>query len=73
ELHARNIGCGVHYLSLHLHAYYREKYAFTAESFPHALWHSQRTISLPLSTGMTEKDCDDVIEAVLDIFNAFPR
>ncbi len=73
ELHNRNIGAGVHYRSLHLHKYYRETFDYNAYDFPHALWHSDRTVSLPLSPALSEQDAMDVIETVTDILNEFKR
>lgn len=73
ELHQRNIGGGVHYLSLHLHRYYREQFGLRPQDYPHALWHSDRTVSLPLSAGLTEADVADVIEAVTDVLTRFKR
>lgn len=73
ELHARNIGSGIHYISLHLHHYYRERFNFVPSDFPNAFWHSERTLSLPLSPSLTGQDVDDVIQAVVDIFNQFRK
>jgi len=73
ELHDRNIGAGVHYRSLHLHKYYREKFNYQADDFPHSLWHSDRTVSLPLSPALSEQDISDVINAVTDILKRFKQ
>jgi dTDP-4-amino-4,6-dideoxygalactose transaminase len=67
ELHDRNIGTGVHFISLHLHPYYRDRYRFRSDDFPHALHISDRTVSLPLSAKLTEHDVEDVIEAVREV------
>lgn len=58
------IGTGVHYRALHLHQYYRETYGYQRGDFPHAEWISDRTISLPMSPGLTDADVDDVVFAV---------
>lgn len=63
----RNIGCSVHFIPIHLHSYYREKYRYTAEQFPVALREFQRMVSLPLSPRMTDEDVEDVVEAVTDV------
>lgn len=73
ELRLRNIGGGVHYLSLHLHRYYRERFDLRPGDYPHALWHSDRTVSLPLSAGLSDADVADVIEAVTDVLTRFRR
>jgi dTDP-4-amino-4,6-dideoxygalactose transaminase len=63
-LHQRNIGSGVHYLGVHLHPYYRERFGYTEADFPNATWLSERTVSLPISPKLTDSDVEDVIEAV---------
>ncbi|MFB3785615.1 MAG: DegT/DnrJ/EryC1/StrS family aminotransferase [bacterium] len=73
ELRLRNIGGGVHYLSLHLHRYYRERFDLRPRDYPGALWHSDRTVSLPLSAGLSDADVADVIEAVTDVLTRFRR
>ncbi len=64
EMEERNIGCSVHFIPVHLHRYYREKYEYRAEDFPVAYREYQRLISLPLSPRMTDEDVKDVIDAV---------
>ena len=72
-LHEENIGTGIHYISLHLHEYYRERYGFRKEDFPNALYVSERTISLPLSTKLTDDDVQDVIDAVKKVMGKYSR
>jgi len=67
ELTERNIGTSVHFIPIHLHPYYRDKYGFTSGSFPVAYGNYRRMLSLPLNPGLTDQDVDDVIAAVLDI------
>jgi dTDP-4-amino-4,6-dideoxygalactose transaminase len=64
KLHEMNIGTGIHYVSLHLHKYYRERFGFKPHDFPNALYISERTISLPLSPKLTDEDVQSVIDAV---------
>lgn len=68
-----NIGTGVHYTALHLHPYYRNTYNYKKGDFPNAEYISERTISLPLSAKLTDKDVEDVIRAVTKIFNHFSK
>jgi dTDP-4-amino-4,6-dideoxygalactose transaminase len=58
------IGCSVHFIPLHLHPYWRDAYHLQPEDFPEALKVFQRAVSLPLYTRMTDKDQEQVIEAV---------
>lgn len=63
-LKAENIGTGIHFLSLHLHEFYKERFGYQKGNFPNAEYISDRTVSLPLSPGMSEADVNDVIQAV---------
>jgi len=67
ELKARNIGTSVHFIPIHLHPYYRDKYRYKPDDFPVAYREYQRIISLPLYPRMMDQDVEDVIEAVVDI------
>jgi dTDP-4-amino-4,6-dideoxygalactose transaminase len=67
EMGIRNIGTSVHFIPVHLHPYYREKYGWKPEDFPIAYREYQRMISLPLTSTLSDEDADDVIAAVLDI------
>lgn len=73
ELRARNIGSSVHFIPVHFHKYYREKYGFRPEDFPVASREYQRIISLPLSPKMSDADVEDVIGAVEEIVHARSR
>jgi dTDP-4-amino-4,6-dideoxygalactose transaminase len=64
RLHDRNIGTGIHFISLHLHDYYRKTFSLRPDDFPNARHVSERTISLPLSAKLTDDDVKDVVEAV---------
>jgi dTDP-4-amino-4,6-dideoxygalactose transaminase len=73
ELKQRNIGTSVHFIPIHLHPYYREKYGYRPESFPVAYGNFQRTVSLPLNPRLSDTDAADVIEAVLDVVRTHRR
>jgi dTDP-4-amino-4,6-dideoxygalactose transaminase len=67
ELKDRNIGTSVHYLPVHMHPFYRDKYGYRPEDNPVAAGAYERMISLPLHAGLSDQDVDDVIEAVRDL------
>lgn len=67
ELTERRIGTSVHFIPVHLHSYYRNRYGYHPEDFPVAYTAFQNMLSLPLSPAMTDQDVSDVIEAVLDV------
>ena len=64
RLHTFNIGTGVHYLGVHLHPYYRDRFGYRPEDFPNATWLSERTVSIPLSPKLSDADVADVIVAI---------
>ena len=71
ELRARNVGASVHFIPVHVHPYYREKYGYSAHDFPVAAAHYERLVSLPLHPRLSDEDVDDVIEAVRDVVESF--
>ena len=71
ELAARNIGTSVHFIPIHLHPYYRDRYGFSPTSFPVAYAHYERMLSLPLAPRLSDGDVADVIEAVRDVVRTF--
>ena len=58
------IGCSVHFIPLHLHPYWRDRYNYLPDDFPHALKTYQAAISLPIYTKMSDADVERVIGAV---------
>ena len=62
-LTAENIGVGVHYIPIPFHPFYRKTFGWKMDDFPNAKWIGERTLSLPLSAALSDKDVDDVIEA----------
>lgn len=66
-LHALNIGTSVHFIPIHYHPYYRDRYGWVRGQFPMAEEYFSREISLPLYPTMSEADVCDVQDAVLDV------
>ena len=73
ELKVRNIGTSVHFIPIHLHPYYRDKYGYKPEDFPVAFNNYQRILSLPLHAGLSDNDVQDVIAAVVEIVKKYRR
>jgi perosamine synthetase len=63
-LRAENIGVNVHYIPVHLHPYYRDRFGYKGGEFPNAESAYESLISLPMFHGMTDDDVADVISAV---------
>jgi len=63
-LRAENIGVNVHYIPVHLHPYYRDRFGYRGGEFPLAEAAYARLISLPMFHSMSDNDVGDVIHAV---------
>jgi perosamine synthetase len=63
-LRAENIGVNVHYIPVHLHPYYKDRFGYRGGEFPIAEKAYESLISLPMFHGMTDQNVGDVIEAV---------
>ena len=72
-LRAENIGVNVHYIPVHLHPYYRERFGYKGGEFPVAEDAYARLISLPMFHGMSDQDVQDVIVAVTKVFSTYSR
>jgi dTDP-4-amino-4,6-dideoxygalactose transaminase len=64
SLHERGIGTGVHYRSLHLHRYYRDRFGYQPSDYPNAYRIGETTMSLPLSPMLTDDEVERIGEAV---------
>jgi dTDP-4-amino-4,6-dideoxygalactose transaminase len=73
ELRRRNIGASVHFIPIHQHTYYRERYQLRPDQFPVAQREFERMLSLPLSPAHNDSDVADVIEAVTDVVKIHRR
>ncbi len=73
ELTARNIGTSVHFIPVHLHPWYRDRYGFVPGQFPVAYASYLRALSLPLHPGLSDEDVADVASALLDVLDRFRR
>src|SRR5215510_8816865 len=67
---AAGIGVGVHFRSLTVQKFYREKYGFQEGDFPVAERASEQVLSLPLYPAMHEHDVERVIRTVRQVLRA---
>jgi UDP-4-amino-4,6-dideoxy-N-acetyl-beta-L-altrosamine transaminase len=72
-LRAENIGVNVHYIPVHLHPYYKERFGYRGGEFPLAEAAYESLISLPMFHGMTDGDVEDVVRAVEKVFGHYAR
>jgi len=63
----RGIGTSVHYVPLHRHPYWRDRYQLAPAMFPHADAAYRAMVSIPLFTAMSDDDQGRVIAALRDI------
>jgi len=70
RLFALGIGVSVHYIPLHLHPYWRERYGLQAAQFPHSQHAYERMLSLPIYTRMGDADVERVVDAVRQALGA---
>ncbi len=71
ELKQRGIGASVHFIPLHLHPYYRDRWGYRRGDFPVAEDYFERCISLPLYPAMRGEDQNRVIAALTEIAGTY--
>jgi perosamine synthetase len=72
-LRAEGIGVNVHYMPVHLHPYYRERFGTGPGLCPAAEAAYERILSLPMFPAMSDRDVQDVVEAVGKVCEAYRR
>jgi perosamine synthetase len=70
-LQAEGLRVNVHYIPVHLHPYYRDRFGYRGGDFPVAEGAYAGLISLPMFHGMTDHDADDVVTAVRKVMAYF--
>lgn len=63
-MRSKNIFVQIHYVPVHLHPYYRNKYGFKEGDFPLAEDFYSKEISIPMYHSMTEEEQQYVIDAL---------
>jgi len=72
-LREKEIGTSVHFIPLHLHPYYRDKFGYKPEDFPNASEAFERIVSLPIYPKMNEGNVRDVIVAMRQLMQEYRR
>jgi len=70
-LRAENIGVNVHYIPVHRHPFYRDRFGYKGGEYPVAEKAYEQLISLPMFHGMSDQDVEDVIRALLKVLGHF--
>ncbi len=72
-IQAENVGCGIHFLALHLSTYYKNAFNFKRGDFPNAEFKSDRTLSIPLSPALTDEEVKDVVTTVKKVVTYYKK
>jgi len=63
-MRSRNIGTSVHYLPVHMHPFYKEKYSIPTDACPVAASVYEQIVSIPLHPGLSDSEVDDVVDTI---------
>lgn len=69
-MHARGIGCSVHYIPLHRHPHWRQSLALRDDMFPQSQRAYEQLVSLPIYSRMEECDAARVADAARELLTA---
>ncbi len=67
KMQEQRIGTGVHYRSIPGFSFYQENFGWNPEDYPNSTSIGDRTVSIPLSPGLSENDLNRVIDKVNSI------
>lgn len=70
-LRGEGIGVNVHYIPVHYHPFYRQRFGFGPGLCPVAEAAYEQLITLPMFAGMTDADVRDVVDAVTKVVAAY--
>jgi len=67
QLKEAGVGTSVHFIPLHRHQFYRERYGYESSEFPHAEDAFSRCLSLPIYPNLKESQVDCIVDAIQQI------
>jgi dTDP-4-amino-4,6-dideoxygalactose transaminase len=67
KLYEKGIGASVHFIPLHIHPYYRDKYGFKPEDFPVSYDCYKKVVSIPIYTKLNDSEIDKIISSIRDL------
>jgi perosamine synthetase len=67
KLKEAGVGCSVHFIPIHKHPYYKEKYGYKNEDYPVANSVFEKSLSLPIYPDMSDEEIAFVIKKVKEI------
>ncbi len=72
-LRRENIGVNVHYIPIHYHSYYQEKFNLKKGILPNSEFLFPRLLTIPLFPKMSDNDVNDVIFALKKVLNYYKK
>ena len=72
-LREENIGVNVHYIPVHYHSFYKNKFGLQKGILPNVEWLYSRILSIPLFPKMTNNDVYDVINAIEKVIKYYKK
>ncbi len=67
KLKSRGIGCSVHFIPVHKHPYYKERYGYRESDYPVANRVFEQSLSLPIYPDMSDEELEYVIRNFLEL------
>lgn len=67
ELKSRGISCSVHFIPIHKHPYYKEKYGYTNSNYPVANTVFEKSLSLPIYPDLSDEEVEYIIQNVIEV------
>ncbi|MFW9988899.1 MAG: UDP-4-amino-4,6-dideoxy-N-acetyl-beta-L-altrosamine transaminase [Candidatus Odinarchaeota archaeon] len=72
-LRGENIGVNVHYIPVHYHSYYMNKFGLSKGILPNVEWLFPRVLTIPLFPRMSDEDVYDVINALEKVITYYRK
>ena len=73
ELRLRGVGASVHFIPLHLHPFYRERFGIGPGLCPVAEAAYERLLTLPMFPAMGREEVEDVVAALTKVLRHYER
>lgn len=72
-LREENIGVNVHYIPVHYHSYYENKFGLKKGILPNVEWLFPRLLTIPLFPRMSDDDVNDVVNALKKVIYYYKK
>jgi len=67
KLNAKGVGTSVHFIPLHIHPYYKNKYTLSPEDFPVAYDCYKKVVSLPIYSKLTDEEIKEIVTSIKEL------